>query len=168
MKSNEASDICRDQRNLVRAVRRIWFVARTFRDPCDWLGRVFGGSRSAGAYEAALRAEPLPYTPANSGDASGLTLIQVNLAEAEYNLGRWHAAEERLRPLDLARGAFDIARAGLFQQRAWILAQRGRGDEALDLCARVKPKWLPRTYRAEYHFTRAAALLACRRLDEAD
>jgi hypothetical protein len=123
---------------------------------------------SAGAYEAALRAEPQPYTPANSSDALGLTLIQVNLAEAEYNLGRWDAAEERLRPLDLACGAFDIARAGLLQQRAWISAQRGRGDEALDLCARVKPKWLPRTYRAEYHFTRAAALLACRRLDEAD
>jgi hypothetical protein len=90
---------------------------------------------SAGAYEAALRAEPQPYTPANSSDALGLTLIQVNLAEAEYNLGRWDAAEERLRPLDPACGAFDIARAGLLQQRAWISAQRGRGDEALDLCA---------------------------------
>jgi tetratricopeptide (TPR) repeat protein len=98
----------------------------------------------------------------------GLILLQINLSEAEYNLGRWEAAENRLRPLDLASGVWPLTRAGLLQQRAWIAAHRGRATEALELCAQVNPRWLPATYRAEYHFTRAASLLAAGRLAEAD
>jgi tetratricopeptide (TPR) repeat protein len=122
---------------------------------------------SAGAYQAALDAEPRPRMPTGAQEAMALALIQVNLAEAEYNLGRWEQAEQRLRPLDLGCWLFPIARAGLLQQRAWIAAHRGRGSEALELCDRVKPHWLPRMFRAEYHFTRAAALLAQGRSDEA-
>jgi hypothetical protein len=73
---------------------------------------------SAGAYETALRAEPLPFIPTRAHDALGLVLIQINLAETDYNLGRWGAAEARLRHLDLACWCFPIARAGLLQQRA--------------------------------------------------
>ncbi len=123
---------------------------------------------SAGAYETALSAEPPSCMPTNARDALALALIQINLAEADYNLGRWEGAEARLRPLDLACWRFPIARAGLLQQRAWIAAHRGRAAEALDLCASVNPRSLPPTYRAEYHFTRAAALLAVGRVDDAE
>jgi hypothetical protein len=40
--------------------------------------------------------------------------------------------------------------------------------EALELCASADPLGLPRRYRAEYYFTRAAALLATGRLDDAE
>jgi hypothetical protein len=123
---------------------------------------------SAGAYQTALSAEPPPSIPIRAHDALGLVLIQINLAEADYNLGRWDAAEARLRPLDLACWRFPIARAGLLQQRAWIAAHRGRAAEALEICALVKPRWLPLIFRAEYHFTRAAALLAAGRTDDAE
>ena len=123
---------------------------------------------TAGAYEEALDREPPRRMPTGATDALGLALMQINLAEAEYNLGRWDAAEARLRPLDLGCWLFPIARAGLMQQRAWIAAHRGRGAEALDLCASMKPQWLPPIYRAEYHFTCAAGLLAMGRIDEAE
>lgn len=123
---------------------------------------------SAGAYEAALGAEPPPSTPRNALEGQSLSLIQINLAEAEYNVGRWDAAEARLRPLDAACRLFPITRAGLLQQRAWIAAHRGRGAEALDLCAVVEPHWLPQTYQAEFHFTRTAALLAEGRVEDAE
>jgi tetratricopeptide (TPR) repeat protein len=123
---------------------------------------------SAGAYREALGAEQPPQLPGNAREALGLALIQINLAEAEYNLGRWDAAEARLRPLDLGCWVFPLSRAGLLQQRAWIAAHRGRAGEALELCARVSPRWLPMVYQAEYHFTRAVALLGERRSDEAD
>lgn len=123
---------------------------------------------SAGAYDAALGAEPAPSMPRNAREALGLALVQINLAEADYNRGRWDAAEARLRPLDLACWLFPIARAGLLQQRAWIAAHRGRATEALDLCSSIKPRWLPLAYRAEYHFTRAAALLAAGRNVDAE
>jgi tetratricopeptide (TPR) repeat protein len=123
---------------------------------------------SAGAYQMALSAEPPPRMPTGFRDALALSLIQINLAEADYNLGRWDAAEERLRHLELACWFFPIARAGLLQQRAWIAAHRGRADEALELCASVKPRSLPADYQAEYHFTRAAASLAAGRIDDAE
>jgi tetratricopeptide (TPR) repeat protein len=123
---------------------------------------------SAGAYEAALAAEPTSRMPRGAQEAMGMALAQVNLAEAEYNLGRWDAAEARLRPLDLSCWLFPISRAGLLQQRAWIAAHRGHGARAAELCAQARVNWLPRMYQAEYHFTRAAASLAGGRCDEAD
>jgi tetratricopeptide (TPR) repeat protein len=123
---------------------------------------------SAGAYEAALGAEPQPCKPKSTYDALCLALIQINLAEAEYNVGHWDAAQTRLEGLDLACRPFPIARAGLQQQRAWIAAHQGRGTEALEFCASVKPRWFPPIYRAEYHFTRAAALLAAGPIDDVE
>jgi tetratricopeptide (TPR) repeat protein len=114
---------------------------------------------SAGAYKAALSAE--------ARDALALDLIQINLSEADYNLGSWDVAEQRLIHLELACWLYPIARAGLLQQRAWIAAHRGRAAEALELCASIKPQWLPPDYRAEYQFTRAAACLGAGRVDEA-
>lgn len=123
---------------------------------------------SAGAYAAALGAEPPPDMPSAARDAFGLALIQINLAEADYNLGRWEAAEARLRSLDASCSPHSITRAGLILQRAWIAAHRGRAAEALDLCATTTPDWLPPTYRSEHHFTRASALLALGRVEDAD
>jgi tetratricopeptide (TPR) repeat protein len=106
--------------------------------------------------------------PRNAREALALALIQINLAEAEYNVGRWDEAEARLRPLDLACWLYPITRTGLRQQRAWIAAHRGRAVGALELCASADPRGLPRKYRAEYHFTRAVALLASGRVDDAE
>lgn len=123
---------------------------------------------SAGAYTAALAAAPADREAANASEAMNLALIEINLAEAEYNLGRWDAAEERLRPLDPACRRFPICWAGLLVQRAWIAAHGGRATEALAVCKTVDPRWFPPPYRSEYYFTGAAALLAAGRLDEAD
>src|SRR5207253_1029408 len=91
---------------------------------------------SAGAYRAALRVQFPLATARTPMDGVGLILSQINLADAEYNLGRWDAAETRLRGLDLACGPFDVTRAGLLQQRAWIAAHRGDGQLSMDLCGR--------------------------------
>lgn len=128
---------------------------------------------SAGAYEAARGAD-LPCTERGSladrvtGATLGRLLIQINLAEADYNVGRWEAAQVRLGSLDEACSAYPITRAGLLQQRAWIAAHTDRAEEALELCARITPAWLPPIYRAEYHFTRAVALLAASRTVDAE
>ena len=42
-----------------------------------------------------------------------LALIQINLAESDYNLGRWEQAEERLAPLDGEARKLPLTRAGL-------------------------------------------------------
>lgn len=122
----------------------------------------------AGAYRAALRLEPAIAIAQTAVEAMNLILIQLNLAEADYNLGRWDAAETRLHDLDLACGAFDVTRAGLLQQRAWIAAHGGHGQQALALCDRVNVNWLPTEFHAEYHFTRAVALIAAGDLSRAE
>src|SRR5712664_2473614 len=94
---------------------------------------------AAGYYVEAL-ALPERFATHGPRDSACELLVQINLAEAEYNLGRWDAAWARLRGLDPLAAAFPIARAGLTQQRAWIAAHAGRPDEALhhwqraDLC----------------------------------
>lgn len=106
---------------------------------------------SAGRYRAALAAE---------GPSPPLRIMQINLAEAEYNLGCWDAAEARLRKLGPSGEDPPFVRAMFLLQRAWIAAHRGRGHEALELWTRVEAGWMPKIYRAEYHFTHAVALLA--------
>lgn len=123
---------------------------------------------SAGEYRAALEAEPPPEIPKTARDALSLALIQVNLAEAEYNLGRWEAAQSRLEPVELAAWPFAVCRAGLLVQLAWIAAHTGRPAEALELLTRMKPGWLPRVYRAECYYTGAVALMPTGRTDEAE
>lgn len=82
-------------------------------------------------------------------------LLQVNLAEAEYNLGLW---QEALTRLDQAaqRKKFDImTKAGEACQRAWILCRMGKHEEAANAYAAARIEHLPREYYAEYFFTRA-------------
>lgn len=121
---------------------------------------------TSGLYRLALGSDPRPDEEAGASRAM-LALIRINVAEADYNLGRWADAEERLVGLDRDAAALAITRAGLLQQRAWIAAHTGQPDRAAALCAQVAIQWLPRAYHAEFYFTRAAAWLALGRRDRA-
>src|SRR3954468_12574398 len=118
-----------------------------------------------GDYRGALEL-PRAFAARDADTASAL-LIEINLAEAEYNLGRWSEAWDRLRGLDPLAAAFPIARAGLSQQRSWTAAHAGRGDEALHHLGRAEIRDLPRPYHAEHWFTAAVASIAAGRLDDA-
>ena len=126
--------------------------------PTSILNQAVDGLVAAGCYLEAL-ALPERFVAQGSRDTASEMLVQINLAEAEYNLGRWSAAWDRLRGLDPLAAAFPIARAGLAQQRAWIAAQSGRPDEALHHWHRAQLIDLPRRYHAEHFFTGAAALI---------
>jgi tetratricopeptide (TPR) repeat protein len=127
------------------------------------LNQAVDGLVAAGRYLEAL-ALPERFVARGSRDTASELLVQINLAEAEYNLGRWSAARDRLRGPDPLAAAFPIARAGLAQQRAWIAVHTGRPDEALHHWQRADLCDLPRHYHAEHHFTGAVALLGVGRL----
>jgi tetratricopeptide (TPR) repeat protein len=112
---------------------------------------------AAGRYAEALALER--FAAHGPRDTVNELLVQINLAEAEYNLGRWNAAWDRMRCLDPLAAAFPIARAGLAQQRAWIMAHIGRPDEALHHWRRADLSDLPSNYHAEHFFTGAVALI---------
>jgi tetratricopeptide (TPR) repeat protein len=120
---------------------------------------------AAGCYLEAL-ALPERFV-AQARDTACELLVQINLAEAEYNLGRWSDAWDRLRGLDPLAAAFPIARAGLAQQRAWIAAHTRRPAEALHHWQRAELCDLPRNYHAEHFFTGAVALIGAERQDAA-
>jgi tetratricopeptide (TPR) repeat protein len=119
---------------------------------------------AAGSYEEAL-ALPFRFVVRGSRDTAHELLVEINLAEAEYNLGRWEDAWDRLRDLDPLAAAFPIARAGLAQQRAWIAAHTGRPEEALHFWRRADIDDLPRHYHAEHFFTGAVACIAADRFE---
>src|SRR3954451_14281189 len=116
-----------------------------------------------GDYRGALEL-PRAFAARDADTASAL-LIEINLAEAEYNLGRWSEAWDRLRGLDPLAAAFPIARAGLAQQRAWIAAHTARPEEALHFWRRADIGDLPRHYHAEHFYTGAVACTAAARID---
>jgi tetratricopeptide (TPR) repeat protein len=122
---------------------------------------------SAGRYRDAL-ATPRDYTPWSGADGINEVLVHINLAEAEYNLGAWDAAWERLRRLDEYAAPAAITAAGLSLQRAWIAAHRGSAADALGHWQRSDMYGLPYRYRAEHYFTHAVVLLALGDLDEAE
>src|SRR5438132_4955984 len=104
---------------------------------------------------------------ARGRDTTCELLVQINLAEAEYNLGRWPEAWDRLRGLDPLAAAFPIARAGLSQQRAWIAAHTGRAEEAVRQWHRADLRDLPRHYHAEHFFTGVVTLIGVGKHDAA-
>ena len=125
---------------------------------------------NAGLYLEALAIEKGwqgPSEPQTPHAEQEWALVRFNLVEAVYNLGGWEAALARLNALE------EVARRHPFLwnffpvQRAWILAHTGRGTEALDALRQVDWRGVPPEYRSEVCFTRAAALLALRRYDEA-
>ena len=130
------------------------------------LNQAVDNLNAAGSYAEAL-ALPERFTVHGSRDSSSELLVQINLAESEYNLGRWSAAWDRLRGLDPLAAAFPITRAGLAQQRAWIAAHTGRPDEALHHWHRAELHDLPRHYHAEHFFTGAVSLISSGNLDDA-
>ncbi len=130
----------------------------------EQLNRLVDGLITAGKYKEALAA-PRVYA---GDDELAEVLVQINLAEAEYNLGRWDAAWDRLRPLEAIASQYPIARAGLSQQRAWIAAHQSRAAEALALWRETDVRGFPRQYRAEYHFTHAVVLLGVGLVGQAD
>jgi tetratricopeptide (TPR) repeat protein len=135
--------------------------------PCslESLNAAVDGRVARGDYRGALE---LPRSfVAHDADTASSLLIEINLAEAEYNLGRWNAAWERLRGLDPLAAAFPIARAGLSQQRAWIAAHKRRSDEAVHHWSRAELRDLPPHYHAEHFFTGAVAQIAAGNLQAA-
>src|SRR3954471_3511404 len=134
--------------------------------PLETLNRAVDGLIAGGHYTEALEL-PGRFVERGSRDSASELLVQINLSEAEYNLGRWGAAWDRLRGLDPLAAAFPIARAGLAQQRAWIAAHTGRPDEALHCWHRAELRDLQRNYHAEHYFPGAAALIPAARLEGA-
>jgi tetratricopeptide (TPR) repeat protein len=124
------------------------------------------GLIAAGRYREALEL-PARFNAYGLRDTCAELLVQINLAEAEYNLGRWDAAWDRLRGLDPLAAAFPIARAGLSQQRSWIAAHTGKPDEAVHHWRRAELRDLPPNYHAEHFFTGAIALLGVGKIDAA-
>ena len=129
------------------------------------LNAAVDGRVARGDYRGALEL-PRAFAARDADTASAL-LLEINLAEAEYNLGRWSDAWDRLRRLDPLAAAFPIARAGLSQQRAWIAAHVGRAGEALRHWHRAELADLPRRYHAEHFFTGAVAQIAAGDLESA-
>jgi len=130
------------------------------------LNRAVDALIAAGKYQEAL-ALPERFLVRGPRDTATELLVQINLAEAEYNMRLWDDAWERLWDLDPLAAAFPIARAGLAQQRAWIAAHTGRPDEALHFWRRADLDDLPRNYHAEHFFTGAVASLGAGRHDGA-
>jgi tetratricopeptide (TPR) repeat protein len=129
------------------------------------LNAAVDGRIARGDYRGALEL-PLAFV-AEDADTMSELLVEINLAEAEYNLGRWCDAWDRLRQLDPLAAAFPMVRAGLSQQRAWIAAHTGRSEDALRHWRRAELDDLPRRYHAEHFFTGAAAQIAAGDLDAA-
>jgi hypothetical protein len=127
---------------------------------------------NAGLYLEALDIERGWQGPSNpeapSAARNEWNLIRFNLVEAVYNLGGWGAAHARLSALEEAAREYPFLWNFFPVQRAWILAHTGRGGEALSALENVDCRRAPRVYRSEVRFTRAAALLALCRYEEAE
>ncbi len=125
---------------------------------------------NAGLYREALAIErdwQGPSHPDEPWMAREWTLVRFNLVEAVYNLGGWEAARARLAALEEPARAYPYLWNFFPIQRAWILAHTGHGEEALRALEQVDWRRISRVYRSEFFFTRAAALLALHRYDEA-
>ncbi|WP_047856527.1 tetratricopeptide repeat protein [Archangium gephyra] len=155
----------------VEGARRLADEARTVG---DWslANTAINTFINAGLYQEALEVERR-WEPRAVDDAEELgadeeeALARFNLCEALYNLGDWEAARERLRAVEESPAGEPLLRHAILMQRAWIQAHTGQGTEALATLERLNREDIPRVYWSEVAFTRAAALLALRRYDEA-
>ncbi len=123
----------------------------------------------AGRYRDALAVEAAwdDATRATLAADASWPILQINLAEAEYNLGHWDRAAARLLAIEAdARAGDPLTRAAFAMQSAWIAAHTGRPD-ALAIAATCSAPDLGPDYRSEYHFVHAAAHLAAGQFPEA-
>lgn len=117
---------------------------------------------TAGRYSGALAAaERLPQDSrrqlrqlAPERDA----LLEINLAEAEYNQGALEAARERLVRVEQRALRTPFSRAAWHCQWAWLAARMGDALVALEAVEAVEFDELPQRYWAERAYTRALAL----------
>ena len=128
---------------------------------------VFAG-RYAEALALASRPAVRPEAIADADARRDAQIVQINLAEAEYNLGRWEEAAARLDTLGDPDALEATVRGGVRLQRAWILAHLGEGDAAIALVGDDLFAEVPRGQHAEVHLVRAAGLLARGRHREAE
>jgi TolA-binding protein len=155
----------------VEGARRLADEARTVG---DWglANTAINTFINAGLYQEALEVERR-WEPRAVDDSEELgpdeqeALARFNLCEALYNLGDWEAARERLRAVEEAAAGEPLLQHAILMQRAWIQAHTGQGAEALATLEQLNREDIPRVYWSEVAFTRAAALLALRRYDEA-
>ncbi|HEX8823265.1 MAG TPA: tetratricopeptide repeat protein [Archangium sp.] len=154
----------------VEGARRLVGEARALRS-WDLANTAINTFINAGLYEEALEVErrwERQETPEVEPLDTEEGLVQLNLAEALYNLGDWEAASERLQGVEKVVEPQPLLKHALLMQRAWIQANTGRGADALETLARVDRQSLPRVYWSEVAFTHAAALLAVGRYEEAE
>jgi tetratricopeptide (TPR) repeat protein len=140
----------------------------------SWVNCVVDTMVSAGQYREALRVvtrwDAARLQQERRRDPAGFLLVQLNRAEALYNLGRFRCAERLLEGItaDCERCGTPLVRAGLLIQKAWLSVLLGRPDVALLQVSGVDRRQLQQSYHAELFFTRAAALRELGRLDEAE
>jgi tetratricopeptide (TPR) repeat protein len=94
-------------------------------------------------------------------------LTELNIVEAEYNLGRLDDARRRLERLKETPAKKAIVAAGLRQQDAWLLALEGQSELALGKAQAVARDDLPKQFHAEVHFTRALPAIQLGRFEHA-
>jgi hypothetical protein len=114
----------------------------------------------AGLYTEALAVEPWAARRAagtEPDDEGQPCLLQINLAEADYNLGRWTEARARLDLLDEAQLGSPLLICGLRCQRAWIGGRLGDPGPAAHFLGTFDPGGLPRLFEAELHFCAAVS-----------
>ncbi len=125
----------------------------------------------AGRYQAAIdlfEAVPeLARRHAHEARDPHYALVQINLAEADVNLGRAEAALARMEGWDGAVAGVPLMASGLGLQRGWILGALGRGEEALAAVEAMQREALGELFASEYHLSRTFAFLAVGRLDDA-
>jgi tetratricopeptide (TPR) repeat protein len=143
------------------------------RSYCAWLivNSVINTYITFGRYRDALQ---LPSLWSMEAQESGrkdthdqMLLAHINLAEAEYNLGQFDAAAERLSRIESAANEFPITRMGVNNQWAWLHTLRGEITQAKRRLTLVDVAGCPSIFHAELHFTRAAVALLEGRHDEA-
>jgi tetratricopeptide (TPR) repeat protein len=144
-----------------------------------WINEGVNSLISAGLYREAL-AFPERWSSEASAHARELDpeqwqLVQINLAEAEYNLGLVAEAKARMDDLTVGveraasdgHGAEPIVKSGLAIQQAWIAALQGEHERGYDYLAAVARDAIPRLFHAEIDFTGAFLHLRAGRFDEA-
>jgi len=154
----------RRSRAILRALPK---NASTWRFVNALVNCLINGGKYQEAIDAPLRWSQSVRDGARAKEPGDWALVEINMAEALYNLGRWDEALARLAKLDDMAAVQGLTKSGLLLQRAWILAHLGHGTAARNLADEARADDLPRAFHAELHFTRGAALASIGRQADA-